>query len=537
MRRLLVPVALLVLAALALATWSRRIEGPPVDLAWTGVAEVTTLDPARMTAVQDGRVAAALWEGLTVLDPADLRPKPGVASRWDVSDDGLTYTFHLRPEARWSDGRPVTAEDFVYAWRRALDPATGAEYAYMLWPIRGAKAHYEALARGDPPDWAAVGFRAEGPHTLVVALAQPTPYFADLAAFSTYLPLRRDVVEAPDGSPRRRWTFPPHLVTNGPYVLRAWHFRSRMRWQKNPHYWDAGSVALERIEVRVYEDPNTALLAYETGAVDLATEVPALAKLPLLEAARAGRRRDVRHGSNLATYFYRLNCTAAPLADVRVRRALALAVDRRAIIDRAARGGQLPARTLVPPGMAGYTRPAGLAEDAEAARRLLADAGYPGGAGLPVLELLVNKGGGHVPVAELIQQQWLDRLGVQTRIEQVEWKVFLDRVSALDYEIARAGWFGDYVDPNTFLDMFVTGGGNNRTGWSSAVYDGLIRRAAETTDRVRRMAVLAEAEARLLAEGPIVPLYHYTSLVLVRPDLDGFQTNLLNRIDFARLSR
>ncbi|MBE3069592.1 MAG: peptide ABC transporter substrate-binding protein, partial [Planctomycetes bacterium] len=362
MRRFLIPLALAAAAVVGMALWAYRTQGPPADLVWTGGPEVATLDPAKMTALADSRVAAALFEGLTVLDPRDLRPRAGVAERWDVSADGLTYTFHLRPDARWSDGRPVTAEDFDWSWRRVLDPKTAAEYAYMLYPIRGAKAYYEAALKSPASaDWGKVGVRVEGPRRLVVSLEQPTAYFLSLAAFATYLPVRRDAIETHG----ERWTFPPHLVSNGPYRLAEWRFRSRMRWEKNPYYWDAASVALDRIEVRVFEDTNTALLAYETGAVDLTTVVPALAIQPLLADRDAGRRSDVTHAVNLGTYYYRFNCTKKPTDDPRVRRALALAIDRKAIIERAARGGQQPTGCFVPPGLAGYESPPGLVEDLE----------------------------------------------------------------------------------------------------------------------------------------------------------------------------
>ncbi len=533
MRRLLLPLALAVLLAAGMVGVASRTRGPPADLVWTAVAEVRTLDPARMTAVQDGRAGAALYEGLTVLDPRTLAPRPGVAERWDVSDDGLTYTFHLRPEARWSDGRPVTAGDFAYAWRRVLEPETAAEYVYMLWPIRGAKAWYEARAAGRTPPAEDLGIRTDGARRLVVELESPTAYFLSLAAFSTCLPVRRDAVEDEKGRERPRWTFPPNLISNGAYRLVRWAFRSHMRWERNPHYWNADAVALDAIETRVYEEPTAGLMAYETGALDLLTSVPPLVVQPLREARDAGRRKDVLVMANLATYFYRFNCTRPPFDDVRVRRALALAIDRRAIIERAARGGQMPATTFVPPGFEDYPAPPGLDEDAEAARALLAGAGAAGDAPRTDLVILVNKGGGHVPVAEMIQAQWRDRLGISARIEQVEWKVFLDKVHRLDYQIARAGWFGDYVDPNTFLDMFVAGGGNNDTGWSSAAYDEAIRRAAAERDPETRLRTLAEAEAVLLAEVPIVPIYHYTSALLVRPGLRGIYPNLLNRIDFS----
>jgi oligopeptide transport system substrate-binding protein len=376
-----------------------------------------------------------------------------------------------------------------------------------------------------------VGVRVEDPRRLVVELEQPCAYFLDLTAFSTYLPVRADGIEQHG----ERWTFPPDLISNGPYRLAEWRFRSRMRWEKNPHYWNAAAVPLERIELRAFEDSNTALQAYETEAVDLTAAVPGLAIEPLLEERNAGKRSDVLYAVNFGTYFYRFNCTKPPLTDARVRRALALAIDRQAIIERAARGGQQPAFVLVPPGVAGYVSPPGFVEDVEAAKRLLAEAGYPGGRGLPELAVLINKSVDHVRVAEMLQQQWRDRLGIRVRIEQVEWKVFLDTVQRLEYQVARGSWYGDYIDPNTFLDMFVTGGGNNQTGWSSAAYDALIARAARETDPKARLKTFAEAETILLREAPIFPIYVYTTTMLARPGLAGVEANLMNRIDFAAL--
>jgi len=545
MRTLILSMALAAVAVIGATLLAYRSQGPPPDFIWTGGTEIATLDPGIMTALNDGRVAGALFEGLLVLDADTLEPRAGVAWRWEVSPDSLTYTFDLRPEARWSNGRPVTAGDFVWSWRRVLTPATASEYAYMLYPIRGAKAYYEAVAAADkaaragttgadappPPDWSTVGIRTDGSHRLVVTLERPCAYFLDLVAFHTYMPVPREAVEAY----KERWTLPPHIISNGAYRLDSWTFRSRMVWEKNPYYWNARNVALGRIEVRVYEQSNTALLAYETGVVDLTTEVPALSVQPLLAAERSGRRSDVLFAPRLGTYFYRFNCTFGPLKDERVRRALALAIERRLIIDRAARGNQEPAHAFVPPNMRGYVPPEGVPEDVQQARRLLAEAGYPGGEGLPELAILVNRGADHVPLAQVVQEQWRKNLGIRVRIEQVEWKVFLDMMKGLQYQIARAGWFGDYLDPNTFMDMFVTGGDQNQTGWSNAGYDALIAAAANEADQARRLDLFRQAERILLREVPIVPIYYYTSAFLVRPGLEGVVPSRLNRIDFDRL--
>jgi oligopeptide transport system substrate-binding protein len=538
MRRFLIPLAVAVAVTLVTALLAFRTQGPKADLVWTAGTEVATLDPNKMNALQDGRVAAALFEGLTVIDAETLKVRPGVAQSWQVSPDGLVYTFDLRQSARWSDGKPVTAEDFVYSWRRVLEPRTAAEYAYILYPIRGARAYYDTASKaGNDPAWAGggadaawagVGIRAEGPYRLTVTLERPCAYFLDLTGFTTYLPVRRDVIEKYGD----RWTLPGNIISDGAFRLAEWRFQSRMTWEKNPYYWDAASVALGRVEVLVFKDV-AALEAYETGAVALTTVVPSLAVPPLLAARESGRRNDVRYDTVFATYFYRINCVRPPFSDARLRRALALAIDRQAIIERAARGGQKPAFTLMPPGYEAYKPPAGLTEDVQEARRLLAEAGFPGGAGLGEPAILVNKDMGHIPIAEMLQQQWRQRLGINVRIEQVEWKVFLDRISRVDYEIARGGWYGDYVDPNTFLDLFVTGRGNNSTGWSNEEYDRLIEAAANQTDAAARMEDFRRAEEILLREAPIIPIYFYTQVMLVRPGLEGVYSNPLNRIDFG----
>jgi oligopeptide transport system substrate-binding protein len=533
MRRFLIPLAVAVAVTFGTAILAFRTQGPRADLVWTAGTEVATLDPNKMNALQDGRVAAALFEGLTVVDARTLKVRPGVARSWQISPDALTYTFDLRPEARWSDGKPVTAEDFVYSWKRVLEPKTAAEYAYILYPIRGARAYYDAASKpGGGADWSKVGIRMEGPYRMVVTLEQPCAYFLDLAAFTTYLPVRRDAIEKHGD----RWTLPGNIISNGAFRLVEWRFQSRMMWEKNPYYWDAASVALGRVEVRVFNDAVTALDAYETGAVDLTTVVPPLAVQPLLATRESGRRKDVQYETVYAAYFYRINCSRPPFSDARVRRALVLAIDRQAIIERAARGGQKPAFSLVPPGYEAYKPPPGLTEDVEEARRLLAEAGFPNGAGMGEPALLVNKGMGHVPIAEMLQQQWRERLGVNVRIEQVEWKVFLDRMSRLDYEVARGGWYADYVDPNTFIDMFVTGGGNNNTGWSNKEYDALVDAAAGRIDPAARMEDFRRAEAILLREVPIIPIYFYTQVMLVRPGLEAVYPNVLNRIDFGGIS-
>jgi oligopeptide transport system substrate-binding protein len=530
--------------------------------------EVASLDPAKITALADGRVAAALFEGLTVINPGTQTARPGVARSWTRSADGLTYTFFLRDDARWSDGTPVTAEDFAYSWRRVLDVRTEAQYNYMLFPIRGAEEYVQATvsretARGEAKTAKgtdaeaqvagklvraeeavraaeeALGIRVVNDRTLEVTLTRPTSYFLELVAFTTYLPVNRRCVESAGGDRTdtvEQWAFPDRIVCNGAYVLAHHEFKSLMRLTVNPHYWNREKVRLQTIDIMPIEAAETCFIAYERGELDFITVVPPLAGERLLEQHRRGERDDFVVMPNLGTYYYRFNVTRPPLDDVRVRMALCLAVNKDEVVAKGGRLGQPVASVLVPPGLPGYHGPAGLSHDPVRARQLLADAGYPGGKGFPRLSLLYNTLEAHKAIAEIVYESWRRELGIEVELTNVEAKVWLDRCAKLDYDISRAGWYGDYVDPNTFLDMFLTGGGNNNTGWSNAEYDRLIHQAAEALDPARRMQFFQRAETILVEnEVPILPLYHYVGTMLVRSHVKGWQPNLRNDILFQDL--
>ena len=490
-----------------------RPSGERADFVYVSGAEPETLDPALMTGLLEARLAAALFEGLTVYDPRDLSARPGVAESWDVSPDRRTYVFHLRRGA-WSDGEPVTAQDFVYSWRRVLSPATGAQYAYQLYDyIDKAKEFYEGKTR----DFGQVGIRALDDHTLCVRLRAPTPYFLDLTSFMTYLPVNRKCVETYGN----HWTRPEHIVTNGPFLLSVWRLNEKIRLVKNPRYWDARNVRVRTIDALAVESRNTAFNLYATGAADLITAVP----LPLIDLLRT--RPDFHSSAALTTYFYRFNVTRPPLDDARVRKALALAINREAIVRHITRGGEIPALTFVPPAMPNYRGPDGLPYDLPRARRLLAEAGYPGGRGFRQIEILFNTSEAHRDIAEVVQQMWSKGLGVRVVLQNQEWGAYMHSMKSLDYDVARSGWIGDYTDPNTFLDMFVTGGGNNRTGWSNARYDALIRKATREPDEAKRMRLLSEAERILVEEGaPIAPIYFAASQMMYRPEVRGVYPNV-----------
>ena len=537
LRRVLA-LALALPVALVLLALARRARIERADFVFNNGNEVTSLDPTTVSGQSEGRVVSALFEGLTVKDPETLAPLPGVAEAWDVSPAGLLYTFHLRP-ARWSNGDELTAEDFVWSWRRLLEPETAAPSARLLWGVRGAReyASPELDAAGRAAQWPEVGIRAPDARTLEVDLEHPTPYFLALTSFHPLYPVHRASLEHfQKRFPERwqsEWMKPGHLVSNGPYKLRDRRVNDRLRLVKNPEYWDAHAVAFQTIDVLAIEHAGTALNLYLAGEIDWLDRVP-----PQL-VPRLSSRPDFEPAPYLASYFYRVNTTRAPFDDPRVRRALALTIDRRALCEKILQKGELPSWSLTPPGLAGYPRPemahaaadgsdheAAFAQDCAQARALLAEAGFGGGRTFPPLEIHFTTSETHRDIAEVIAAGWSSALGIETRLLNQEWKSYLDSQATLRYDVSRSSWIGDYADPNTFLETFVAGGENNRTGWGNARYDGLVSRAAREGDPARRLELLAQAERVLLEELPILPIYSYVSQNLVSPRLGGFFANV-----------
>jgi len=536
-----VPLLLLAILASALVGLGRGAHLEPADLVINNGAEIATLDPATVSGVPEGRVMRALFEGLTVKDPRTLEPLPGVAEGWEVSDDRRTYTFHLRPEARWNNGDALTAHDFEWSWRRLLDPETAAEYAYLLWSVRGAR-QYTSLSDEDAREafWARVGIHAADAHTLVVELASPVPYFLDLTSFYPTFPVHRPTLEAARTSHpdtwQAEWIRPENIVTNGPFQIVERRVNDRIRLEKNPLYWDADEVAKRTIDILAVEHFGTMLNMYLTGGVDWIDKcAPNL--IP-----RLLQREDFRPAPYLGSYFYRFNVHRPPFDDVRVRRALALAVDRLAICEKITKKGETPLWSLCPPGMAGYEPPemehapllpdlsnrdVAFAEDCRKARTLLAEAGYgPEGAPFPTIQIHYNTAETHRDLAEVVADGWKRNLGIDARLQNQEWKVYLETQKRIDYGVSRSSWIGDYPDPNTFIELFVADGRNNRTGWSDPRYDALVAEAASEPDPARRLRLLARAEAILLDQLPILPLYGYVSQNLVNPRLGGFHANI-----------
>ncbi len=515
----------LALAALLLALTGGCLRSESrADLVIINGSEPGSLDPATALGVEELRVVMALFEGLTRNDPVTARPIPGLAERWDISADGRTYTFHLRTNALWSTGDPITADDVVASWLRVLDPVTASEYVGQLFYIRGAEAFYQ----GQDTNRAGLGFRALDRHTFQVELENPTPFFLDLCAFQTLAVVPTQAI-ARVGD---RWLRTPPVPVSGPYQLEAWRVNDRIRLRRNPRYWDAANTGLERIDLLPIGTPSTAFNLYEAGAADIIWDKDLL-PAELFDTLRS--RPDFHSFTYLGTYFLRINVTRPPFHDARVRQALALAIDKSHLIAKIFKTGEPVASHLVPPGTAHYDPPTGLGYDPDRARQLLAEAGFPGGQGFPSFQFLVDSAGGgaarlHGKVAVELQAVWKRELGLSVEPRQMEKKVYLRAQTALDYDVSRASWIGDYNDPSTFLDLFMSGNGNNRTGWAHARYDDLLRAAQREPDPDRRLRLLRDAETILVREElPIIPICFYNGFFYYDPArLAGIHPNLLD---------
>ncbi len=485
-------------------------------------ADPTDLDPHLATNIAEIDVSMALFEGLVTEDPVDLHPVPGVAERWEISSDGLTYTFFLRADAKWSDGKPVTSEDFVASWRRALTPSLGAANAGMLYVVQGA----EAFHKGALKDFAQVGVTASSPTTLRVKLEHPTPYFLSLLTHPVWSPVPLKVIAAHGDAYSRGtpWTRSGRHVSNGAFKLKEWSTNHKLVVEKAPTYWDAARVRLNAIHFYPIESADPEERMFRSGQLHITYVLP----FGKVDAYKRTSPQFLRTDTYLNTYFFRLNVRHPPLNNEKVRRALALAVDRSTIVEKLIRGGSQPATAVTPPGMAGYVPPPGTPSDLAAARALLAEAGFPGGKGFPPLDMLFNTKDNNRLIAEAVQEMWRRDLGIEVRLLNQEYKVVLTERRAGRYQILLGDWVGDYLDPTTFLDLWRSDNGNNHTGWGSPEYDALLFAAARSSDLTARAAQLQKAEALMLAASPVIPLYYNTHVFLAQPSVKGWHPTLLD---------
>ncbi len=488
--------------------------------------EPSDLDPQTAVGQIEHDIMIGLFEGLINANAKTLEPEPGVAERWDISGDGKVYTFHLRKNARWSNGDPVTAQDFLKSYHRILLPNLAAQYASMLYPVKNAEEFNTSKIK----DFNEVGFKAVDDHTFQITLHDAAPYFLLTMIHNSWYPVHLATIEknGPIDDLRNRWTLPENMVCNGPFRLKEWKVGSHIVLEKNPMYWNAAEVKLHQIYFYAVESYDTEERMFRAGQVHTIRVCPQ----PKVHYYQQRHPDLINIYPLLTTYFYRCNVTKPPMNDKRVRQALAMAIDRRGITENVARSGEIPAYNLTPPDMAGYTAKAQIKEDVAAAKKLLAEAGYPDGKGFPKVEILFNTLESHRAIAEAIQEMWKKNLNIDVVLRNEEWKVYLDSTHRLDYYIARAGWGGDYMDPNTFLECFVTGNGNNDTGFSNPEYDRLMRLAGALASKEQRYEVFQKAEAVLMDELPILPIYFYSQARLIRPSVKGYYGNLLDQHPF-----
>src|SRR4051794_5578820 len=572
LRLLMIPVALILLLAGALA-WSGGGGHERAEFAFINRGDIFTLDLNQMSYLQDFRLTYGIREGLYGVEPKTLKPIPAVATGYDLSDDKRVWTFHLRDNAKWSNGEPVTARDFIFSWRRMLEEP--GEYTYLFYYIKNAQEYEKSYTANAPIDLKTVGMEALDDHTLRVTLTDPVPYLLELFAFPPFYPRNEKSMEpfkmVQDPSTghytyKNEYTRPPWVVTNGPYELKRWDFKQRLVLVRSETYWDHANVPTKTVEMVVNDNPLSQFLHYEAGEVDWMADVPT----DLAPELRAKGRKDLRTSPAFGTAFLTFLCRPElpeaavgaagiknPLADVRVRQALAMAIDKQFIVDTITRMGELPARTYLPPDgtlsefkflpgpydksrqqpysdvelRALLAKPAsaegpGLPPDVAMAQKLLADAGYPNGKDFPALPILFNTDSTpRTKIVQVLKNQWKSRLNIEVNIQGMEGKVYKQRVSKKEYVIAPVAWYGDYPDASTFTDKYLSTSLQNDSDWQNKTFDDLCARAAKEPDTTKRGVLLSQAENLIDTEVPIVPLYHYVNTSLSPDNVYGVEPN------------
>ncbi len=484
-------------------------------------SEPKDLDPQTIVAYTDARLLFALFEGLTALDEATGQAVPAGAKTWETSPDGLTWTFHLDPAGKWSNGEPVTAADYVFAYRRILNPAFAAEYASMVYPLKNAQAYNS----GKLKDATQIGAVAVDNLTLRLTLEEPCPWLISLLAHQSWLPIPRAVVEKFGGGDKQgtAWTRPGNLVSNGPFFLKEWQPNARVVLEKFPGYRAASLVKLNQVIFFPIENPTTEEAAFRAGQLHVTYTLPP----DKIAGYRTEPSSRLHSNPTLSTYYINFNVKKAPLDNTKVRRALTLAIDRTGIAEKLLQGSRSPARSLVPDNTGGYTSHVQIPDDFAGAKALLAEAGYPEGRGFPPLELQTGSGSTNKLINEAIQETWRRELGITVTIAELEQKTLFANAKAGAYQASSAGWVGDYVDPDTFLGVFLSDNGNNWSGWNNAEYDRLVHEAGRTLDTKSRQELQQRAEAILLAELPLAPTLHTQGNYLIDPAVRGWKPSIL----------
>ncbi len=495
--------------------------------------EPKTLDPTLNAALDGGIYIGHIFEGL-LNKKQDGSLVPGVAERWDISDDRTVYTFHLRTNAMWSDGKVVTANDFVYAWRRVVDPKVASEYNYQMEILKNAKEITEGKLPLD-----ALGVKAIDDFTLEVTLVSPTPYFEQLAAFQTYFPVREDIVEAnPDG-----WSLDPKTyIGNGAFKVTERKIDSRIVLERNEYYWNSSDIKPNKLIFILTDSYSTILAGIKDGSIHYSSLVPVKEFNSLKEEGYIVVK------PYLGLYYYNLNLEKTDvLKDVRIRKALSLAIDRNYIVETVTKAGEVPAAAVVPNGVLESSgkdfreyrknyfsvEKEDYEKNVEEAKKLLAEAGYPNGEGFPILNFRTDPGE-HIDIFEAIQYMWNNQLGINTTIMTEEWAVFQTSRNNGEFDIARNRWIADYDDPVTFLGVFLSRSAFNNSRYKSSTYDNLLDQASKTDNQQQRMQILHKAEDTLMEDLPIIPIYYYTSVQLQNPKLKGIEYSTLGTLNFSK---
>ena len=487
-------------------------------------AEPETLDPRKATGNPESIVMRQIFEGLCTQD-AKGEAIPGMAEKWEISPDGLKFKFFLRDNAKWSNGDPVTARDFEYSWLSVLSPELGSKYAEQLYYIKNGEAYNKGKAKRED-----VGVKALNDKTLEVTLEKPTPYFLFLTSFFTYFPVHQKTVEA-----NPNWNNDPKtIIGNGPFKITSWVHNSKIEIEKNENYWNKDKVKLSKAEINLSDNRKTLLDMFENNQLDTVEIQPPLSEMP-----RLIKENKLKILPYINTYYFCLNVTKAPFDDPKVRKAFSLALDRNAIVTAITKSGQKPALAWTPYGLpdakAGedFRKVGGdyfKDNDVETAKKLLAEAGYPDGKGLPPVTLLYNTSEQHKVIAEAVQEMWKKNLGVTVNLTNQEWKVYLSARKQGDFQMARSGWIGDYLDPMTYLDTLMGGGGNNHSRWANPEYDRLVRQAQTSMDPAVRMKAMHDAEKILFDDMPIIPVYFDSNPILEKPHVKGIIRDALGAV-------
>ena len=487
-------------------------------------SEPQGLDPHIVTGVPEHHILISLCEGLTIPNPNpnDMNGyMAGTAESWSISDDGTEYIFNINKNAKWSNGEPVTADDFVWSWKRILTASLGSQYPDMLYYLEGAYEYHNGLI----DDFDQVGVKSIDEHTLQVNLKNPTPFFLGLLSHYSTWPVHKDtVLKFGDIDDRNgEWTRPGNFVCNGPFQLKTWELNNKIVVEKNPHYYDASMVRLNEIHYYPVSNVMTEDRMFRAGQLHLTSTLPSQ-KCPIYIEENPNLRIDPYMG----TYFYRINTENEVLKDIKVRKALAYSIDRQLLVDKVTKCGQIPAYSFTPPGTNGYQPTTEIPFDPVLAKSLLEEAGFSNENPFPKLEILFNTNEDHRKLALAVQQMWQINLGIEVELVNQDWKVYLNREMIGDFQISRAGWIGDYEDPNTFLDLMRPNRGNNKTGWENMEYDALVKKANTINNQAERYELLYKAEEILIENMPVIPLYTYVRAYQLSSDVKGFNPHILD---------